>query len=238
MGSYSDQYERYYRSMGNKNGSRYIPISDEEGNLNSYYARGRGKRKGGGVSFFVTQSLGIFTIILIMMALKYVPYKEVNVVYSNIKEIMASKDYFDKLNNINAIEVLNRVKSKVSESYKIEDKIGKELVTPLIGEIETIEDGIKIKSTGEKEVFSASDGEVTKLLSNDNKTNLVISHGNGVESYYNMISKVNVKKGDKVEKGECIGFNTKVGEKNYNIEFKISYMGRFIEPAKYIDFKG
>lgn len=237
MGSYRDQYERYYKSIGKKS-SRYRPISDEGDNLNSYYIKGRRKKKGGMINFLFTQIIGIFTIMLIIMALKYIPYKEVNIIYSNIKDIMVSKDYFDKLNNLNTIEVLNKFKSKVSESYKIENKINGELMTPLIGEIETIEDGIYIKSTGEKEVFSASDGEVTKISLDDNKTNLVIDHGNGIESYYNMISKASVKKGDKVEKGECIGFNTKVDKENYKIEFKISYMGRFIEPAKYINFKG
>lgn len=237
MGSYRDQYERYYKSIG-KNNSRYVPISGERDNLNSYYTRGKRRKKGGMITILLTQSIGIFIIVLIIMALKYAPYKEFNVIYSNIKETMSSKDYFDKINDFDAIEVLNKFKDKISKNYGIENKIDGELMTPLIGEIETIEDGISIKSLDEKEVFSSFDGEVTKISTNDNKTNLVIDHGNGIESYYNLISKVNVKKGDKVEKGECIGFNTKVSEENYKIEFKISYMGRFIEPAKYINFKG
>lgn len=234
MGSYRDQYERYYKSIGGNN-SRYVPISNNGGNSNFHYGKGRRKKKGGMLSILVTQTIGILIITLIIMVLKYAPYKEANDIYLNVKEAMASEINID---NFDAIEVLNELKSKISKYDGIENKINESLIAPLIGDVETLEDGVSIKSTNEKEVFAVLDGEIKEISSGDKGNNLVIDHGNGIESYYNMLSKLDVKKGDKVEKGECIGFNTKIDDKNYKIEFKISYMGQFKEPGKYINFKG
>ncbi len=234
MGSYRDQYERYYKNIGTNN-SRYVPVSKNGGNSNFHYGKGRIKKKGGMLSILLTQTIGILIITLIMMALKYAPYKEVNDIYLNAKEVMATEF---ELDNFDVIEVFNEFKSKISKDDGIETKINENLMPPLIGEIETLEDGVSIKATKEKEVFAVLDGEIKEITSSDKGSNLVIDHGNGIESYYNMISKLDVQKGDKIEKGECIGFNTKVDDKNYKIEFKISYMGQFKEPGKYINFKG
>lgn len=234
MGSYRDQYEKYYKNIGGNN-SKYVPISNNGGNSNFHYGEGRRKKKEGGMlSILATQTIGILIITLIMMALKYAPYKEANDIYLNAKEVMATEMEFG---DFDAVEVFNEFKSKISKDEGIENKINGSLMAPLIGEVETLENGVIIKTEKKKEVFAIFDGEIKDMKDSDKGKAVVIDHGNGIESYYNMISDPLVKKGDKVEKGECIGVNTKIDEKGYKVEFKISYMGQFKEPGKYINFK-
>lgn len=234
MGSYRDQYERYYKNIRG-NSSSYVPISNDGGNSNFHYGEGRRKKKEGGMlSILVTQTIGILIITLIMMALKYVPYKEANDIYLNAKEVMATEVEFG---GFDAVEVFNEFKSKISKDDGLENKINGSLMAPLIGEVETLEDGVIIKTDKKKEVFAIFNGEIKDIKDGDKGKDVVIDHGNGIESYYNMINEPLVKKGDKVEKGECIGVNTKIDDKSYKVEFKISYMGQFKEPGKYINFK-
>ena len=47
-----------------------------------------------------------------------------------------------------------------------------------------------------------------------------------------------MKEKDKIEVGECIGSNTRVSDENYEIKFKVSYMGKLQNAQDYIEFTG
>jgi murein DD-endopeptidase MepM/ murein hydrolase activator NlpD len=68
--------------------------------------------------------------------------------------------------------------------------------------------GIDITGTSSKNVFAIQSGKVISASSGYNSgsgTNIKIDHGNGYVSQYMHLSKMMVKKGDTVEKGQVIG---------------------------------
>ena len=80
-------------------------------------------------------------------------------------------------------------------------------VHPIRGE-EHFHTGVDITGTSSKNVFAIQSGTVTVSATGWNGgagTNIRIDHGNGYSSVYMHLSKMIVKKGDKVEKGQLIG---------------------------------
>ena len=80
-------------------------------------------------------------------------------------------------------------------------------VHPIRGE-EHFHSGVDITGTSSKNVFAIQSGTVTVSATGWNSgagTNIRIDHGNGYSSVYMHLSKMLVKKGDKVEKGQLIG---------------------------------
>ena len=71
-----------------------------------------------------------------------------------------------------------------------------------------LHNGVDITGTASKNVFAIQSGTVTLAASGYNGgagTNIKIDHGNGYISQYMHLSKMLVKKGEKVEKGQIIG---------------------------------
>ena len=69
--------------------------------------------------------------------------------------------------------------------------------------------GVDITGTASKNVFAIQSGTVTVASYGYNSgsgNNIKINHGNGYVSQYMHLSKILVKKGDKVEKGQLIGY--------------------------------
>ncbi len=80
-------------------------------------------------------------------------------------------------------------------------------VHPIRGE-EHFHTGVDISGTSSKNVFAIQGGTVTVAATGWNSgagTNIRIDHGNGYVSVYMHLSKLLVKKGDKVDKGQLIG---------------------------------
>lgn len=86
-----------------------------------------------------------------------------------------------------------------------------------------------------KKVHSVGPGKVTYAqFNNGGYGNLVkILHDNGYETYYAHLSKLDVKKGDRVTDGQVIGVSGNTGGKStgYHLHFEVRLAGNTIDPT-------
>lgn len=91
-----------------------------------------------------------------------------------------------------------------------------------------------------EEVWTATDGEVTEIREDaQTGTTVTLNLGDGYEAVYGQLDKLQVKKGDRVEKGVLIGY---LGEptKYYSVEgpnlyFQLLKDGTPINPLHFLD---
>lgn len=243
MGDYRELYRRYYNGIENEDiGNDYSydveSIRSKGINRSNYSYSGRNynykKNKGGTLKVITIQSVGAISLVCLISAFKYLPNTEINKIYSKAKAVVSYNQNFKELETV---EVFNKIKDKLEDVVVYnEDNKKVSFIPPLIGNIESYKDGIIIKNNTKKDVFAALDGEVKKVELSGEKANIIIDHKNGYETYYENITKPLVKEKDKIEVGECIGSNTKVSNKNYEIKFKVSYMGKLKNAQDYIKF--
>ena len=97
--------------------------------------------------------------------------------------------------------------------------------------------GITYSADKEFNVISILDGEVTKIYDNDILGNVVeITHDNNIISVYQMVNKVKVKVGDKVQIGQEIATSgtSKIFPKGNNLHFEIIKDGSNKDPKTII----
>lgn len=246
MGSYRREYENYYNGLINNNDNKKSSVKNERsggGYNRNYNGRRNNKKPNGYVSILVVQTTGALLLLLIIMGLKYAPYKDINNVYAAFKEISGEETFdasgltIENIKNIDIVETFNNFKEEIKNSKDESTKKDEKLLNPIIGDVKEIEDGVTISTKEEKDVFSVFEGEVKEVKKDDSGNKVIIDHKDGTESYYSKINNLTVKIGDKVEKGECIGKNSKVKDGSYELDFKISFMGKFKNPKDYVDFK-
>lgn len=248
MGSYRREYESYYDGILKKNGKKKDSPrnSNVAGYSRSYNTGGKRKNTGSFSYIFLTQTTGALALLLIMMCLKYAPYKEGNDVYAAFKEMSNEEKpvlnmdlNIENIKDIDVVEVFNNLKNNFKDIADDAVKKNKSFINPVSsGEVKEIEDGVSIKNKEQKDVLATYAGKVKEVKKLDKGNLIIIDHENGVESYYNLIENPSVKNGDEIEKGTCIGKSSKVSNDTYGIEFKIRYMGQFKDPSNYVDFKG
>jgi len=86
------------------------------------------------------------------------------------------------------------------------------------------------------EVFATGDGEVVKVkrLYNGYGRHIVIRHGFGYETLYAHLSKSNVRRGDKVKRGQVIGLVGSTGTStSSHLHYEVHKDGRKVNPAHY-----
>ncbi|MGL4848379.1 MAG: hypothetical protein ACRC28_05560 [Clostridium sp.] len=200
-----------------------------------YGNRGNGQRGGNKNGrehvFDFLKLLGIQTVAICAIGaivygsgmIKDVNAKKVN---ETVVKVIKSDYYFgeDKFinemkakvfNNSNVIEGIEKDKATNTEEEKVKEvEENKEItleslgmIVPTNGANKKLEDG-KIQIKGEKGIFSTKSGEITYVK--DGK--VIINHGERLETVYEKVGSVEVKKGDKVEVNEKIGVNDKKGE--------------------------
>lgn len=246
MGDYRELYRRYYSEIECEDMENDYDVANNNIKVKSkgsYNYKGRNynykKKKNSILNVIAIQSIGAISLACLVYSLKYVPNTEVNKIYSQAKEVISYNQNFEDLE---VIEVFNTVKEKIenvsfyNDYEKKDDNVS--FIPPLIGNMESFEGGIVIKSNTKKDVFASLGGEVKKVEVNGEKANIIINHKNGYETYYENITSPLVKEKDKIEVGECIGSNTKVSDENYEIKFKVSYMGKLQNAQDYIEFTG
>lgn len=97
--------------------------------------------------------------------------------------------------------------------------------------------GLDIAASNGTSIFAVADGTVTYAqYNNGGYGNLVIiSHGNGVETYYAHCSKLFVSKGQQVSAGTVIAAVGTTGHSTGNhLHFEIRIDGQYVNPQKYI----
>lgn len=99
--------------------------------------------------------------------------------------------------------------------------------------------GIDLGAPNGTSIYSAGAGEVTYsgYHSGGYGNLVIISHGNGIETYYAHCSKLEVKKGDIVGKSDKIAAVGSTGRSTGpHLHFGVAERGNFVDPAKYVKF--
>jgi murein DD-endopeptidase MepM/ murein hydrolase activator NlpD len=97
--------------------------------------------------------------------------------------------------------------------------------------------GIDLAVPENTEVVSCGIGRIEKAGYNRTNGNyIIIDHGNNYKSYYGHLSRVNVKKGDEVVKGQVIGLSGNTGmSTGPHLHFQITFDGKTIDPLTIIN---
>lgn len=254
MGDYRAQYERYYNNA--KNGvsrARYTRIGSMDSgynepkrttnnNLNNNLPQKLIKQ-------FIWQLSGSCILLMLIAIAKFVPVKEVNDIYDLAKEKV--NDNFELIDAVKSIKLpedgnykemildyVDEAKCYVTGGQSLKDTIKSEYITPINGKVEDYklkENTIAIISDEALDVVASYDGTVKELSKDDDKY-ILIDHGNGVETYYGLISEINVEEGDKVKRGDTIGKTGRIESlKSKGVIYKIIYMGSEKNPKDMLD---
>lgn len=254
MGDYRAQYERYYNNA--KNGvsrARYTRI----GSVDSGYSDSRNSMSNKSevgllqklIKQFIWQLAGSTVLLILIVAAKFVPVKEANDIYTLAKEKV--NDKYELIDSIKSIELpkdgnykemildyIDEVKCYVTGQQSIKDSIKTQYVTPINGKVEDydeMENSIALVCKGDVDVVASFDGTV-KEVSEEGDKYIIIDHGNGVETYYGLVSNVNVKQGDIVRRGDTIAKTGKLEKlKTNGVIYKIIYMGSEKNPKEMLD---
>jgi murein DD-endopeptidase MepM/ murein hydrolase activator NlpD len=96
--------------------------------------------------------------------------------------------------------------------------------------------GIDISGNTGDPVYAAADGTVTHAARDgDHGNNILISHGNGITTHYSHLSKILVKPGDKVRKGDIIGKMGSTGRSTGpHLHYEVYVGGEHVDPKPYL----
>ena len=124
---------------------------------------------------------------------------------------------------------------KKGEFSKITQEFGREFKHPITKAV-TIHGGLDFSADEGISVLSTAGGEVLSANTEEGWGNLiVIDHGSGFETWYAHLSGFAVKKGDKVKKGQKIGF---VGNTGYStgphLHYEVRLNNQRVNPLDYI----
>lgn len=247
MGDYKSQYETYYSSLKNNSkasASKYYSQKNKENNSN-----GNGSNKY--LRKLMYQSIGAGILLLSLVIMKNIPLEGAEEAYLISKEtvdknlgltetVMAINipeldDYKEK-----TLDWIDKVKTMIAGGKTTKENIKENYIIPVKGTYSEFEDNsnaVVIISPQESDVLASYSGKIVEVKESEGQKHITIDHGNGIETYYGLLSSSNVKKGDKVEKGQCIGRTGIVNSVNsQGIVYRILYMGIEKNPVDLIDF--
>lgn len=106
---------------------------------------------------------------------------------------------------------------------------------PILG-IRRMHEGMDFFATKGTEVYATADGLVKSRSYSETFGNVVIlNHEEGVETYYAHLSKFNVKSGQKVKRGDVIGYVGNTGlSSGPHLHYEIHLNGREVDPVHYL----
>lgn len=134
-----------------------------------------------------------------------------------------------KTNNIPAIQpVINKELTLLTASYGMRiHPFYKSLVSHQ-GVDYTVPEGTR--------VFATADGTVKSVTTRKTTSgkNIVINHGGGYETQYNHLSRIDVKRGQKVRRGDIIGLTGNSGlSLSPHLHYEVRYDGMRVDPIHY-----
>lgn len=145
----------------------------------------------------------------------------------NIVVEVEPKTETKKANMINGIEFcVTPVEGKISSRYGSKENIRSKT-----------HKGLDIAASKGTAIIAAAEGTVTFAGYNNGGYGylVIISHGNGVESYYGHCSKINVKKGENIKAGQKIAEVGSTGRSTGNhLHFELRVDGEQVNPQKYL----
>lgn len=249
MGNYRAQYEKYYGSVKGKTSG---PKNKSQGYLGNSKAKVEGIENLSGrlIKKIILQLVGAAVLLTLLFVIKMIPLEGTQEAYIVTKK-MIDEDFNinDTVMAINidgteeykeqALDYIDEIKSLLIGEQTLKEKIKGEYVVPTLGKIKNLDEtnkGIAILTEVDKDVSAAFDGTVREVKEETDGKHLIIDHGNGIETYYGLLSSINVKVGDKINKGENLGKSGIIDSSSTKgIIFKIMYMGNEKDPNELMD---
>lgn len=254
MEEYKSLYEKYYKNIKSK-GPGKAPV--RYNSLDGYSGGGSNNKRSTeniGERFikkFILQLIGAFVLLVAIFALKYIPLEGAGKAYIVSKEaidknydleevaeafnITSLEDYKE-----GALDYIDKIKSFVTGEKGIKETIKDDYIIPVVGKYTVLDGedkGVAIQVDEEKEVVASYDGKVREVKEEDDGVHVLIDHGNGIETYYGLLSSASVKVEDKIEKGAVLGKSGVINSSEQKgIVYKLIYMGTERNPADYMDF--
>lgn len=96
--------------------------------------------------------------------------------------------------------------------------------------------GLDLAAPSNSEIYSTSDGVVEAAERDPAYGNMIdINHGFGIVTRYGHLKRINVKKGDKVKRGDIIGVQGSTGRSTgEHLHYEVRYNGQAINPQKFL----
>lgn len=255
MGEYKSLYEKYYKNV-KSSGPGKAPV--RHNSLDGYSSRGTnnsiGEKKNIAEHFikkFIFQLTGALVLIILIFSLKMIPLEGANKAYTVSKEAidkeMGMEQVAEVFNVMNledykegALDSIDEFKSFITGEKTIKETIKEEYIVPIIGTYSLLEGedkGVIIEVDVEKDIASSYDGTIREVKEDEDGKHILIDHGNGIETYYGLLSIASVNEGDKVSKGDIIGKSGVINsEEKKGIVYKVIYMGDEKNPVDLMDF--
>ncbi len=150
-------------------------------------------------------------------------------VSSNKKLVSRMESVGERVNNIPAIQpIANKQLTLLTASYGMRMHPFYKKLQPHQGVDYTIPEGTR--------VFATADGVVKSVtLSNSTQgKSLVIDHGNGYETSYSHLDKIDVVRNRKVKRGETIGYSGNTGLSLIpHLHYEVRFNGVRVDPIHY-----
>ncbi|MEQ1789793.1 MAG: M23 family metallopeptidase [Rickettsiales bacterium] len=150
-----------------------------------------------------------------------------------------SEDTSEIFDSLDTLQALRQAVDNLPLSTPIKNGIERShfgyRVDPFNGNIAS-HSGIDLAAPSGSFVYSTASGTVKKAKRNGSYGNMVdIDHGFGIVTRYGHLSKINVKKGDKVKKNEIIGVQGSTGRSTGDhLHYEVRFNGKAINPRKFL----
>lgn len=255
MGEYKSLYEKYYKNVKSKGpGKAPIRYNSLDG-----YSGGGGSASGGNIpnlgqsliKKFTLQLGGAFILLVAVLGLKYMPIEGADRAYTVSKEavdksfdieqvaeafnITSLEDYKEE-----ALDYIDKFKSVMTGEKTLKETIKEDYIVPVVGTYSSIEGeniGVAIQVKEDSDIVASYDGTVREVKEDNDGTHVLIDNGNGVETYYGLLSSASVQVDDKIKKGDILGKSGVIDSaEKKGIVYKLIYMGAEKNPAEYMDF--
>lgn len=146
--------------------------------------------------------------------------------------ISMEKKLYDAGENVNSIPsiqpVINKDLTLLTASFGLRIHPFYKTLASHMGVDYTIPEGSR--------VFATADGQVKDVTARSTTSGLsvVIAHGNGYETQYNHLGKINVKKGQKVRRGDIIALSGNTGlSLAPHLHYEVRHKGLRVDPIHY-----
>ena len=257
MSGYNSQYEEYYKVIKNGRNRNFDFYRGSTSRNNKRKPRSMWDK-------LIKQLIGTAVLFLIVIICKLIVTPETKAFYNYSKEVV-NKNYnykkiYSKINTVQFknledefIKYVEKIKKKTTGKQTIMEKTKENFMMPVKGTITSNygyrEDpinktkrfhyGIDIDVKENTEVLSSYNGKV-KDLGEDTTLGkyILLDHGDGIETKYCHLNKINIKKEQIVEKGYVIGHSGNTGKSTApHLHFEFMYMGNNKDPKEFIEIK-
>ncbi|MCM1990723.1 peptidoglycan DD-metalloendopeptidase family protein [Oceanirhabdus seepicola] len=249
MGNYNELYKNYYKQVSGVEERRQHDVYRDRADSKNYRRRYAAKRMSF-VDKFIYQIIVVVIVVGIYILSPYFGEKVNATIRGNMNKYLVTWDMSDQVKNFSfkgfqesCIEKIDGVVNDITGGGAF-SLIKEEFLLPINGKVLNAdnmdsEKELIISSQYNGVVKSSYEGKIKKITSEeDGKMTVTIDHGRGVETVYGNLSGVYYKEKDFIETGEVIGSAAIDDNKKFAVVFKILYMGKEKNPAKYMTVNG